>query len=749
MVNYHPRVSFDSFRVRVFALVLAALVPAVTFGVLNELKHREALRRDIQRDAEQSAVLLAAQINNLIGGINQTLTVLSRSPDVIRGNTDACNRYVADLKFSFNGKAEIGVADPRGTVVCLSKKINGVSIADRLYFREALSSKTMSVGEYVIGRVGGAPAIHFGYPVQAAGGVVSGVAFIPLNLSWLAEHVAKTPLPERSSITLADRNGIVLVRSPESAWVGKSLPSQWQPLLHAPKPATVTLTERDGARYFVGYVPVGEGPPGVFVAVGLAEDVVMASALSAGNRAMLLIGLSVLLAFALTWVVSEVLVHRPLLALTRAAQELKSGNLGARVPIQPHMVADFEALGRTFNDLASVLEHDEKDRSRAQAAMREARDLAEAASRSKTTFLAALGHDLRQPLQSMAMNAALLTARLNEKTEAMLVSRIERSISRLAEVVNAVLDLSQLDAGLARPRLENFGIGSLLEPITDEFGDSAAAKAISLVVVPCSDWVRSDLRLLRRITENLVGNAVKYTPSGGTVTVSCHCDASHVYLSVADNGPGIPKDKQAFIWDEFWQLGNANRDHAQGLGLGLAIVRRLCALLGHEVSCESNPGVGSTFTVALPKVEGTRLTFVPFKAPELHGNVLLVDDDSQTLASTGELLEAWGLSVVRCASAEDALIRLGDAHAHFDVVITDYRLTGLPGSQVIIVAKQRYGELLCILLTGEVKFKLPQELPPEVVTLFKPVSPVALASALHKLTEGSTSVALGHTGASS
>jgi signal transduction histidine kinase/CheY-like chemotaxis protein len=723
----------DSLRLRVCALVLVALVPAAGFGVLNEFVHRQALSRDVQADAEQGAVLLSAQIASQVSGIEQTLSVLSRAPDVIRGNADACNRYVHKLKFAFNGPSEIGVADLSGKVFCLSREINGINIADRLYFQEAIASRKLSVGEFAIGKAAGAKAIQFGYPVHAADGSVSGVAFIPLNLAWLADRLARTPLPERSSITVADRNGTVLVRNPQKDWVGTRLPPQWLSLLHASASGTATLTDLEGRRSFVGYVPVGSGPQGLFVAVGLAEEVVMAPAVAAGNRAMALIGLSVILALALSWVINELLVHKPLLSLTGAAEDLKGGNLSARVPIGRGMVPELETLGLTFNELATTLQEDDGARRLAQTTMQEARDLAEAASRSKTTFLAALGHDLRQPLHSISLSAALLTMRLAGQPEALLALRMQRSISRLGELVNAVLDVSQLDAGLAKARVHDFCLDALLQGITDDFSDTAAAKGISLLVPACTYWVRSDVRLLRRITENLVGNAVKYTPSGGVIGVSCERVGSEIHLAVADNGPGIPADEQAHIWDEFWQLGNLEREHSKGLGLGLAIVRRMCALLGHQVRCESVPGRGSTFTVTLPAVVGQAVAPIPIDAPALDGTVLLVDDDPAIVVSTTEMLQAWGLTVVACASAEDALVRMADPDASFDALISDYHLPGQSGLEVIAAARRRFPSLLCVLVTGEVGSRLTGQVPPDVLMLFKPVSTPALAAGLRSL----------------
>jgi CheY-like chemotaxis protein/nitrogen-specific signal transduction histidine kinase len=397
------------------------------------------------------------------------------------------------------------------------------------------------------------------------------------------------------------------------------------------------------------------------------------------------------------------------------------------------MVPELEALGRTLNELATTLQLNDAIRTNAEKQLEQARDIAQAASRSKTTFLAALGHDLRQPLHSMSLSASFLSMRLAGKPDAMVAERMQRSIANLSELVNAVLDVSQLEAGLVRAQVEDVHMPVLLQGVMDEFTEAAAEKGVALKVAPSDESVRSDPRLLRRILENLLGNAVKYTPAGGTVRVDSVRDEATVLISITDTGPGIPHEQQAEIWEEFRQLNNPARDHSKGLGLGLAIVRRMSELLGHEVTCHSAAGLGSTFIVRVPAALRRLAPSVSPETPSLSGRALLVDDDLDIVASTADLLKAWGLHVVSCASAEEALPHIAEPQAAFDVLITDYRLPGLSGLTVVDAARRRF-PLLCILVTGDVGTALSEQVPADVITLSKPVSVTSLAAALHPLT---------------
>jgi signal transduction histidine kinase len=309
---------------------------------------------------------------------------------------------------------------------------------------------------------------------------------------------------------------------------------------------------------------------------------------------------SVLAGLVLAGLISRELVHRPLEQLQRVADELKAGHLDAR-PDMPHQVPEFASLADSFERLAEELQVRRSADLKLQDQLKRARDEAVAASAYKSTFLSSVSHDLRQPLQALIYTTGLLRTNVHEPSLVAVVERLGRSAENLTDLVNALLDVSQLDAGLIRPVLCDFPVSSLWERSTEDFRDAAAAKQVAIVVEPCEEMIRSDPRLLARMVQNAVSNALKYTPPQGTVTLRAQRTGDDLELAISDNGPGIAVESQAEVWEEFRQLSNPERDPRKGLGLGMAIIRRIADLLAHKVSLESQVGSGTTVRICVPR----------------------------------------------------------------------------------------------------------------------------------------------------
>ena len=236
-----------------------------------------------------------------------------------------------------------------------------------------------------------------------------------------------------------------------------------------------------------------------------------------------------------------------------------------------------------------------------------ARAAAESASRAKSQFLAAASHDLRQPLHAMGLFAAALAARVRDPEVRPLVASIRASVEALEELFAQLLDLSRLDAGALEPARASVALGPLLARLAADFAPQASAAGLALRIVPTRLAVDTDPVLLERILRNLVANAVRYTPAGGVV-IGARRRAGAVRVDVIDSGIGIAEHDRARVFDEFVQLAAAPRHHAggRGMGLGLAIVRRLAALCGHQVELASTPGRGSRFSITLPRANPRR-----------------------------------------------------------------------------------------------------------------------------------------------
>jgi len=299
-----------------------------------------------------------------------------------------------------------------------------------------------------------------------------------------------------------------------------------------------------------------------------------------------------------------------------------------------------------------------------------------------------------------------------------------------------LLDVSQLDAGLIRPESSTFSVKSLWQESTEDLLQLAVEKQLTVDIKSTNESVRSDARLLRRIVQNLVSNAVKYTPHGGTVTLSTRRDGAFIDLTIADNGVGIPREHQAAIWEEFRQLANAERDPSKGLGLGMAIVKRMADLLQHPLSLESAPGVGTAVTIRVPRATWQSQDHAPTEAPTFRGTVLLIEDDENIAESTTELLKEWGLQVETFGTAESALEALAYHDAPYDAVLADYRLPGLSGADAVRAAKLKWPSVLGLVVTGDLaNAELDTLRDSGVRILAKPLHPDRLADALGPLRE--------------
>ncbi len=221
---------------------------------------------------------------------------------------------------------------------------------------------------------------------------------------------------------------------------------------------------------------------------------------------------------------------------------------------------------------------------------------AEQASRAKTSFLAAASHDLRQPIQAVALFAKLLDRRVTEPSASNLVGLIQQSVRSLSDLLDAIIHMSKLEAGAVEPNIGPVVLGDLLDRLAGEFTAQAAEKGLDLIVVNTGLEVRSDPLLLERILRNLISNAVRYTEQG-RVLIGCRRRGAMVSIEVRDTGIGIPPDQFGNIFREFHQCGDKTRNASEGFGIGLAVVNRLTALLGHRMEVSSSPGKGSVFRI--------------------------------------------------------------------------------------------------------------------------------------------------------
>jgi two-component system, sensor histidine kinase len=364
--------------------------------------------------------------------------------------------------------------------------------------------------------------------------------------------------------------------------------------------------------------------------------------------------------------------------------------------------------------------------------------------REKSSFLAAASHDLRQPLHAQGLFVAELQERVHEPESRRILDHLEGSINAMQTLLNAMLDISKLDAGVVQPAVESFPVARVLDELEHEFTPQMREKKIRFRVIPASHIIQSDPGLLGRILRNFVSNALRYTPAGAVLVV-CRRRADRLRIEVRDSGVGIPDDQQGAIFNEFYQLGNPERDQEKGLGLGLAIVERLARLMDHTISVVSQPGRGSTFSVDVPFGHAVS---EPLHSDEpgvvmdfgfANASILVIEDDAMVQVAMRGLLADWGCDVRVVASADEALACLRRDALRPDVIIADYRLReGKTGTQAIESVKS---ELHCaipaLLITGDTSpERLREAQTSGYYFLHKPVHPlqlrIALAKAFHQ-----------------
>lgn len=349
------------------------------------------------------------------------------------------------------------------------------------------------------------------------------------------------------------------------------------------------------------------------------------------------------------------------------------------------------------------------ERRRAERATEEARAEAVRANLAKSRFLAAASHDLRQPMQSLFLFAQTLHSHVDAGGQNAL-GMLERGLDILKDLLDSLLDVSRLDVNVIRPTFANFRLKPVIEEIAAVYTPIATGKGVAVRAQDAGGIVvHSDQILLGRMLRNLVENAVRYTERG-EVDIVPVVVGDKVRVEIRDTGIGIPPDQLSWIFEEFHQVANPQRDKAQGLGLGLAIVHRLSTILGHPVDVSSRLGEGSVFSIELQAEQRFPGSPASGHAPaeeagkEGRGRtVVVVDDDPMVLIGLRSVFLEWGYEVVVAGSADEAIRKLRSGGQEPDLVVSDFLLPeGGDGAQAIQAIRALYGrEIPGIILTGE------------------------------------------------
>jgi Na+/proline symporter/signal transduction histidine kinase len=399
-----------------------------------------------------------------------------------------------------------------------------------------------------------------------------------------------------------------------------------------------------------------------------------------------------------------------------------------------------EALQKSNEELERRVVQRTMELTRLNGELAVAKAAAESANLGKTRFIAAASHDILQPLNAARLFTSSLVERLKRSNDGALARNVDSSLEAVEEILTALLDISRLDAGVMTPELSIFRIDDLMETLSTEYAPAATKKNLVLKAMPCGATVETDRKLLRRVMQNFISNAIKYTKSG-RILMGCRRKGRTLRIEIHDTGIGIPNSKRELVFQEFQRLSEDDSS-ATGLGLGLSIVERVARILGSDITLHTTHGKGSMFAitvplsqVAIPRVRGRN---VPRQQrPGLGGTteVLVIDDEPAILDGMKHLLNGWGCSAHIALGSAEALRAYDSADGKIDMILADFHLDKEDGISLINELRRKARRPIpAILITADRSLAVTDQATiHDIHVLRKPVKPAALRAAMSHL----------------
>jgi signal transduction histidine kinase/CheY-like chemotaxis protein len=727
---------FVKYVAPVVSVVCVALLANGLFGIWLSYRDQKAALVRIQGE---KAALAAVRIGQFVKEIEGQLGWMTQSP--LLGLTLEEQRIDAlRLLHHVPAIAELVLVDAGGREqLRVSRTAMDALGSGRDLSKEPAILEALARGVYygpVYFRRGSEP--YFTLALALAGN--RGVAIAEVNLLYVWDVVSQIKVGDKGYAFVVDAAGR-LIAHPDISLVLRNTKFTRLPQVgfardggsdKSGEPAQVTR-DPQGRDVLTAHASVPALGWLVFVELPVSE------AYAPVYASLLATGLVLLGGLALAVFASLILARKmvtPIRALQKGAARIGSGALDQRIDIRTG--DELEALGLQFNSMASQLQESYATLERK---VEERTRQLQLANLAKSRFLAAASHDLRQPLHALNLFMAQLWSEKDPAEKSRVIGRIDAAVAAMNELFNALLDISKLDAGVLTATIAEFPLNRLLKRIETTFTAAAREKGLRLRIVECSVWIRSDFILLERVMLNIVSNAVQYTDRGAVV-VGCRRRGDHVRIEVWDSGIGIPADQQRNVFGEFFQLGAAEGDRRGGLGLGLAIVDRLCHLLDHPIELASTPGRGSRFFVSVPSVASPSPVAEPSLVPAgvadpVSGKLIVViDDDQLVLDGMCGVLRSWGCRVVTAASDDAAIASLTEHDQAPDLIISDYRLNnGRTGIEAIARLRDAVGfSIPAFLISGDTApERLREATASDHHLLHKPVLPITLRALVAQL----------------
>jgi len=541
-------------RARLLALALLAVLPALALVAFTAKQNRDTLAHQVEDSSLRLARLTSAEHERAIEGARQLLTGLARIPEISSGG-ERCAGLLADMLVRFPSYANFGAADLHGDVFCSAAATQSrVNIADRSYFRGALSGRDFAIGDFQIGRVTHIPTLNFGYPVLDRLGRTTSVVFAALSLESLSDVTTRARLPAGSSAIVLDENGVILARSPDAeSYVGRSV--KGSPLARRMlerNEGTAVVAGPDGVRRVFGFERL-RGGGNVSVAVGVPTATAFAAVNRTYWRTLVALAIVGVLALAAAWIVGTLFVVRPV----TSAFELE----------------------------------------------RRARERLQLIDQMRSDFVSMVSHELRNPMATIRGFAQILRDKPEvlageERHEASDV--IVRQVDRMAALVDNVLEVSRIESDTFSYAFERYDLQAVLAECVADARASWPAHPVTLEGPRALPSLTGDRERMKQVFDNLVSNACRYSNDGMEVFVRVSADGDRARIDVVDRGPGISPDQRSLLFQRFARIRTPDTANIRGTGLGLYISRRIVEAHAGRIWVESDVGRGSMFSVVLP-----------------------------------------------------------------------------------------------------------------------------------------------------
>ncbi len=445
--------------------------------------------------------------------------------------------------------------------------------------------------------------------------------------------------------------------------------------------------------------------------------------------------ISILFAITMILLIVRMNISKPLQLLTDSINRYTPLRKVTRLEDEQNILEredELGRMGRSFNRL-------KEDLWEQGVGLQNAKEDADRANKAKSLFLASASHDLRQPLNAMQMYIAALKSKVKDDEILTIVEDINSVSASTARLLNALLDVSELEVGAIKPRYEDFPINNIFTSIFQSFAPLAKDKNLQFRIVPSNITVKSDPDLLERILGNYMSNAIRYTKAG-SVMIGCRRRGNMVSIEVWDTGCGVSEDQMPNIFEDFYQIENKERDRSKGLGLGLALAKRLSISLNHSIEFKSTLGGGSCFSVLVAigeqKSSEVKLDVIPNIMDLTGAKVLLIEDDTDVLKATIQLLESWGC-IVEAGRDQDEIkdIIRSSSFQLPDIIVADNRLPGASGIDIVKLVRQELGAIIpSVIVTGDVERSHVQSITEKgFPVLLKPIQPAKFRAILSHL----------------